>query len=160
MSELPRKPPLEAKKSGILIDLLPGSLPKGRRSETLSDAHKESIRSEAILVRYRPRNIYTKYLHECREGHYHCEKTYCPICGRAFRRHTTGELLRLGARCKLILLQIRHSTGHIGSRTSLTVLYEGYILYPYRPSSIKNRLTRRLERNTPDRSIDFSLREV
>ena len=83
-----------------IAKLRPKYLPRGQRFETRNDARKDSIRSETLLATQRQGRPYGVYLRECREGHYHCERTYCPRCARAFRRHITGELLRLHAEFK------------------------------------------------------------
>lgn len=75
--------------------LLPGTLPRGKRFETVADANDESIRSEQVLLNRKSQNRFATYLIECRGECYHCEKTYCPRCARAFRRYLVGELLRL-----------------------------------------------------------------
>jgi hypothetical protein len=80
-----------------IAKLRPATLTSGKRFETPSDAQKESLRSEAMLMAYRPGNSYSTYLQECRNGYYDCERTYCPQCARTFRRHITGELLRLNS---------------------------------------------------------------
>ncbi|WP_338691749.1 hypothetical protein V5279_36095 [Bradyrhizobium sp. 26S5] len=81
-----------------IVGLLPSSLQKAERFETEADVDIESIRSERVLVGQRPRTEFAVYLSECREGHYSCERTYCPRCARAFRRHLIGELLRLSSK--------------------------------------------------------------
>jgi hypothetical protein len=78
----------------------PKSLSRGQRFETRRDAHQESVRSEALLATQRRSRPYGVYLEECRQGDYHCDKTYCPGCARKFRRYITGELLRLHAESK------------------------------------------------------------
>jgi hypothetical protein len=78
-----------------LKKLRPGSLPRGRRFETQSDAAKESRRSEKLLDRQQSGAQYGVYLRECRGGDYDCDQPYCPKCGRVFRRYFAGELLRL-----------------------------------------------------------------
>jgi hypothetical protein len=78
-----------------IAKLRPKTLPRGERFETRRDSRKESLRSEVLLAT-RPRGkAYGVSLQECREGHYHCERTYCPGCARTFRRYITGETLRL-----------------------------------------------------------------
>jgi hypothetical protein len=94
-----RKPPFwrraEPASAHDIAKLKPQALGAGKRFETLSDTRKESHRRETVLASYRPGNGYVTYLRECRDGDYHCERTYCPICARTFRRYATGELLRL-----------------------------------------------------------------
>ena len=75
--------------------LRPRTLPRGKRFETSHDADEESRRSQALVERHHRGKVYGVYLEECREGHYSCERTYCPRCARTFRQHFTGELLRL-----------------------------------------------------------------
>jgi hypothetical protein len=74
--------------------LRPRTLKIGRRFETFEDANKESRRSQEALAVFLPGNQYSAYLHECREGAYDCDKTFCPRCARAFRRYITAELLQ------------------------------------------------------------------
>jgi hypothetical protein len=69
----------------------PRQLERGNRFETINDVYQESERSEHLLGS----GSATEYLAECRTGHYHCEKPFCPICGREFRRWFIGELLRV-----------------------------------------------------------------
>jgi hypothetical protein len=99
MAESRRKPPLWRRYRPAnefdIAKIRPKTSPRGKRFETPEDARKESLRSETLLVSYRPRNPQSGFLSECREGHYYCEKPYCPQCGRAFRRFLTSELLRL-----------------------------------------------------------------
>lgn len=78
-----------------IAKLRPKEMPLGKRFETPSDARNESLRSEILLAGQRQGKAYSIYLCDCREDHYHCQKTFCPQCARAFRRHATGELLRL-----------------------------------------------------------------
>jgi hypothetical protein len=68
---------------------------KGERFETPQDARAESERSEKLLRSFsRGSKVIGEYLQECRDGYYECNKTFCPICGRIFRRWFIGELLR------------------------------------------------------------------
>jgi hypothetical protein len=78
-----------------IAKLRPKILPRGERFETQRDSREESLRSEVLLATQRQGKAYGVYLQECREGHYHCERTYCPGCARTFRRYITGETLRL-----------------------------------------------------------------
>src|SRR5258705_6208437 len=101
MTESRRKPPywrrtIPAAQFDI-AKLRPKSSPTGQRFETPRDADEESVRSTALLATRRHGRSYGVYLQECRDGAYHCEKTYCPRCARTFRRYVTGELLRLHA---------------------------------------------------------------
>ena len=75
--------------------LRPSNLEKGERFETIADAAAESLRSEQVLKRARRTSLPQQYLCECRAGYYHCEKLYCPVCGRAFRRWVIGETLNI-----------------------------------------------------------------
>jgi hypothetical protein len=83
-----------------ITKLRPKHLARGKRFETLDDVREESVRSEELLDAYRPDNAQSIYLRECREGYYHCDRTYCPRCARKFRRRLTGELLRLNSQFK------------------------------------------------------------
>jgi hypothetical protein len=82
-----------------IAELRPKTLARAERFETPSDARRESSRSQAVLERYRRSQICAEYLQDCREGLERCEKTFCPICARTFRRYFTGQLLRLNAEC-------------------------------------------------------------
>src|SRR5438477_136190 len=53
-----------------IAKLRPKTLPRGKRFESVSDAHEDSVRSQALLGRYRRGKAYGVYLQECREGHY------------------------------------------------------------------------------------------
>src|SRR5438876_1129920 len=76
--------------------LRPANMPKGQRFETLADARKESERSERLLLSFaRGNKVIGEYLQECRDGYYECNKPFCPICARQFRRWFIGELLRI-----------------------------------------------------------------
>jgi hypothetical protein len=89
---------LEAQRPPAKFDvakLRPKILPRGQRFETAADVRKESIRSEEALDAHRRNNGLSVFLKECREGHYHCEKPYCPQCARTFRRWFIAESLRL-----------------------------------------------------------------
>jgi hypothetical protein len=119
-----------------IAKLKPASLLSGQRFETPSDARKESKRSERVLTAYCPDNCFSTFLRECRDGDYHCERTYCPKCARVFRRHAIGQLLRLNSDAReavhfLVVLLERSRRGDI-----LNLMIE-----PYRHS-----LRKRLER--------------
>jgi hypothetical protein len=86
------------KKRDITL-LRPPSFNKSKRFETLADSNAESLRSEAILKSADRASLPQQYLCECRAGDYHCEKSYCPRCGREFRRWFIGEVLRLVDQC-------------------------------------------------------------
>jgi hypothetical protein len=76
--------------------LRPANLPKGQRFETVADAREESERSEKLLLSFSGGNkVIGEYLQECRDGYYECNKPFCPICARQFRRWFIGELLRV-----------------------------------------------------------------
>lgn len=75
--------------------LRPPPLQKGKRFETVEDSNEESARRQRSLVAHRTRNKFSTYLCDCLDGHYDCEKSYCPRCAREFRRYLTSELLRL-----------------------------------------------------------------
>jgi hypothetical protein len=76
--------------------LRPAGEPKGQRFETPADARKESDRSEKLLQSFSGGSkLITEYLQECRAGYYECNKPFCPICARQFRRWFIGELLRI-----------------------------------------------------------------
>lgn len=78
-----------------IAKLRPKSLPRGQRFETLRDVREESVRSQVLLERHRHGRLHGAYLQECRDGHYQCDRTYCPRCARTYRRYFIGELLRL-----------------------------------------------------------------
>jgi hypothetical protein len=75
--------------------LRPADEPKSQRFETLADAREESERSEKLLRSFAGNSVLAEYLQECRAGDYECNNTFCPICGRVFRRWFIGELLRI-----------------------------------------------------------------
>jgi hypothetical protein len=83
-----------------IVELRPKILRRGKRFETPRDVSEESLRSETLLAAQRRGGPYGIYLQECRDGDYHCEKSYCPRCARTFRRYVTGELLRLHSESK------------------------------------------------------------
>jgi hypothetical protein len=75
--------------------LRPAKMPRGQRFETLEDAQIESERSEKLLRSFSTGSkVIAEYLQECRAGYYECNKSFCPICARQFRRWFIGELLR------------------------------------------------------------------
>ena len=80
-----------------IAKLRPKPLPRGDRFETLNDVRRESARSEELLDAYRRNNGLSVFLKECRGGHYHCEKPFCPQCARTFRRWLIAEFLRLNS---------------------------------------------------------------
>jgi hypothetical protein len=100
MSKSRRQPPFwrrNTSKAQYDIALLrPASEPRGERFETLADAQAESERSEQLLRSFSGsnRNV-ADFLAECRAGYYECNKPFCPICARQFRRWFGGELLRI-----------------------------------------------------------------
>src|ERR1700730_1822628 len=75
--------------------LRPAGAPRGQRFETLTDVREESERSEKLLRSFAGNSVLAEYLQECRAGDYECNKPFCPICGRVFRRWFIGELLRV-----------------------------------------------------------------
>jgi hypothetical protein len=79
------------------IELLrPAGLGRGKRFETLADAQEESERSETLLRSFSGGSKeLADFLAECRAGDYECNKPFCPICARKFRRWFIGELLRI-----------------------------------------------------------------
>jgi hypothetical protein len=79
------------------IELLrPATRAKGKRFETLADAREESERSEQLLRSFSGGNKeLAELLQECRAGDYECNRPFCPICARQFRRWFIGELLRV-----------------------------------------------------------------
>src|SRR4029079_140924 len=95
-----RKPPFwcrgEPHPKYDIARLRPETSPSGQRFETLEDARAESERSEKLLRSFSGGNReLAEFLQECREGHYQCNRPFCPICARAFRRWFIGELLRV-----------------------------------------------------------------
>ena len=79
------------------IELLrPAGLVRGKRFETLADAQQESERSEQLLGSFTGGSKeLAELLQECRAGDYECNRPFCPICARVFRRWFIGELLRI-----------------------------------------------------------------
>ena len=75
--------------------LRPPCLDKSKRFETGADANAESLRSEAALKSVGRAFLAQQYLCECRAGDYRCDKVYCPLCGRDFRRWFIAEVLRV-----------------------------------------------------------------
>jgi hypothetical protein len=79
--------------------LKPATRAKSDRFETLADAVAESMRSERALKSTDRASLVQQYLCECRTGYYGCEKTYCPLCARAFRRWFIGETIAIANQC-------------------------------------------------------------
>src|SRR5712664_3200070 len=79
------------------IELLrPTGQAKGERFETVADAKAESERSKKLLRSFSGGSKeVAEFLQECRAGDYECNKPFCPICARQFRRWFIGELLRV-----------------------------------------------------------------
>jgi hypothetical protein len=76
--------------------LRPADRPRGERFETPQDAREESERSEKLLRSFSGGSkTVAEFLQECRAGYYECDKPFCPICARQFRRWFIGELLRV-----------------------------------------------------------------
>ena len=95
-----RKPPFwrrnEPNRKYDIALLRPENMPRGQRFETLADARIESERSEKLLRSFSTGSkVIAEYLQECRAGDYECNRLFCPICGRVFRRWFIGELLRV-----------------------------------------------------------------
>jgi hypothetical protein len=81
--------------------LRPADRPRGERFETPQDAREESERSEKLLRSFSGGSkTVAEFLQECRAGYYECDKPFCPICARQFRRWFIGELLRVTERQK------------------------------------------------------------
>jgi hypothetical protein len=79
------------------IELLrPADRARGKRFEALADAQGESERSEQLLRSFTGGSKeLAELLQECRAGDYECNRPFCPICARVFRRWFIGELLRI-----------------------------------------------------------------
>jgi hypothetical protein len=87
-----RKPPAEYD----IALLRPATLHKGERFETLHDARRESVRSEALLKSTQHGSrASAETMSDCRDGHYQCDQPFCPICARDFRRWLIGQLLKI-----------------------------------------------------------------
>ncbi len=57
---------------------------------------RERTRSEQRLRSFFGGNReLVEFLQECREGYYQCNRPFCSLCARAFRRWFVGELLRV-----------------------------------------------------------------
>src|SRR5947208_13711987 len=100
MPKVRRRPPFwrrrnPARQYDIAL-LRPKDGPKGERFETVQDARAKSARSEQLLRSFSGGNReLAEFLQECRAGDYECDKPFCPICARVFRRWFVGELLRV-----------------------------------------------------------------
>ncbi len=93
-----RKPPFwrrgnPARQYDIKL-LRPENRPRGQRFETLQDAGAESERAANSGSDHGNREL-VEFLQECREGYYQCNRPFCSLCARAFRRWFVGELLRV-----------------------------------------------------------------
>jgi hypothetical protein len=75
--------------------LRPAELPKAERFETRKDARQESERSGSLLTTTKSGECFAEALEDCREEHQRCNKPFCPVCARDFRRWFTGELLQI-----------------------------------------------------------------
>jgi hypothetical protein len=76
--------------------LRPADRARGKRFETLADAQEESERSEQQLRSFTGGSKeLAELLQECRAGDYECDRPFCPICARVFRRWFIGEVLRI-----------------------------------------------------------------
>jgi hypothetical protein len=98
-----RKPPFwcrgEPHPKYDIARLRPENSTRGQRFETLKDARAESARSEKLLRSFSGgAKELAEFLQECREGYYQCNRPFCPICARVFRRWFIGELLRITQR--------------------------------------------------------------
>lgn len=97
---MPLKPPFwrrgDPRRQHDIALLRPADKPKGQRFETSADARAESERSERLLRSFADGNKeLAEFLQECRAGDYECDRPFCPICARLFRRWFIGELLRI-----------------------------------------------------------------
>jgi hypothetical protein len=100
MPKVRRKPPFwrrgKPHPKHDIARLRPENRPRGQRFETIQDARAESERSEKLLRSFSGGNTeLAEFLQECRAGDYDCNKPFCPICARVFRRWFIGELLRV-----------------------------------------------------------------
>jgi hypothetical protein len=100
MTNRPPKPPFWRRRKPLakydIVLLRPETLPKGKRFETGQDAILESKRSEALLRSTADGDPdLAEILTDCRLGLYQCDRPFCPICARIFRRWLTGRLLRI-----------------------------------------------------------------
>lgn len=140
MTGRPPKPPFWRRKippAKYDIALLrPATLPKSKRFETTEDARRESKRSEALLRSTGDGNLdLAETLRDCRNGLYHCDQPFCPICARDFRRWITGRLLR--------------SVGSLASVTINTVLLQeapSETIAELDPEPFRHLLRKRLQR--------------
>jgi hypothetical protein len=116
--------------------LRPETLPKSKRFETTQDTRRESTRSERLLTSCRQGNkALAKTLCDCRNGRYHCDQPFCPICARRFRRWLTGRLLR--------------SVGSSASVTIYTILLQeapSENITELHPTPFRHLLRKRLQR--------------
>jgi hypothetical protein len=73
------------------------TLAKGERFETAQDAGRESVRSERLLKSAQHgSNVLAETLGDCRKDRdCWCERPFCPICARTFRRWLIGQLLKI-----------------------------------------------------------------
>lgn len=100
MAEPRRQPPFWRRQTPSReydIELLrPADRARGKRFETLADAQGESERSEQLLRSFTGGSKeLAELLQECRAAYYECNRPFCPICARVFRRWFIGELLRI-----------------------------------------------------------------
>ncbi len=117
--------------------LRPATMAKGERFETLADAREESKRSEQLLRSFSGGNKeLADFLAECRAGDYKCDKPFCPICARVFRRWFIGELLRF-------------TSGHKGVRIYTVLLKEAPKdkIDSLNPAPFRHLLRKRLKRS-------------
>jgi hypothetical protein len=80
-----------------LAELLPASLPKGKRFETLDDARAYSAATQVVLRRTKRKRYlrHAEALQDCANGDRTCAQPFCPCCARPFRRWLTANLLAL-----------------------------------------------------------------
>src|SRR5260221_8178777 len=116
--------------------LRPKGGPKGERFETVQDARAESERSEQLLRSFSGGNrVLAEFLQECRAGDYECNKPFCPMCARVFRRWFIGELLR-----------VTKGNGAVRIYTVLLKQASQYKINNLDPTPFRHLLRKRLER--------------
>jgi len=140
----PQKPFWQRRKPLKRFDitmLRPARLKRKKRFETLADIHAESTRSQEVLARAGHR-LAAEHLSDCQSGAYICEKTFCPICARAFRRWYTGQLLKHEKAAKrAVVVTLLLETAKRGQLEELH-------LEDYRPL-LRKRLAISFERDVP-----------
>jgi hypothetical protein len=116
--------------------LRPANRPKGQRFETPEDAREESERSERLLRSFSGGNRdIADFLAECRAGDYNCNKPFCPICARRFRRWFIAELWRV-------------TKGHVQVHVYTVLLKEAPKgkIHALDPAPVRHVLRKRLQR--------------